>query len=98
MTSERREKAKVRLANIKAIQAHKRRKEYAKMVLNTQIPQRYFDLIKDTIGDLSSSQGSYERLEKQIQSDDFALRNLAFQAMKANAKAPVDIVMMMEAA
>lgn len=64
----------------------------------TQRQISLFDLIKDTIGDLSSSQGSYERLERQIQNDDFALRNLAFQAMKANAKAPVDIVMMMEAA
>lgn len=98
MTSERREKAKVRLANIKAIQAHKRRKEYAKMVLKAQIPQRYFDLVSATISSFSSSQGFYERLERQIQSDDFALRNLAFQAMRANAKDPVDIIMMMEAA
>lgn len=100
MTSKCREKAKVRLANIKAIQAQKKRKEYVKMVLNTKIPQKFFDLVRNTIGVFSSSQGSYQGLERQIQNDDFALRNLAFQAMKANANAkdPVDIIMMMEAA
>lgn len=96
MTSERREKAKKRLAHIKAIQAQKRREAYENMVLEAEIPQKYFNLVRDTISCFSSSQGSYERLEKQIQSDDFALRNLAFQAMKADTKDPIDIIMMME--
>ena len=96
MTSERREKAKERLARIHALQEIKRREEYEERVWGADIPQKFFDLVRATISAFSNSQGFYERLERQTYEQEFALRNLAYRAMRANCKDPVDIVMMLE--
>ena len=96
MTNDRKEEAKERLKRIHAIQAMKRREEYEERVWEAEIPQKFFDLVRSAIGAFSNSQGFYERLERQTYKDEFAFRNLAYQAMKANCKDPVDIVMMLE--
>lgn len=99
MTTERREEAKKRLARIHAMQKARRELEaqiaYEEELYGTEIPQKFFDLVKSTISSLASSQGFYERLENSIR-NPLTLRSLAFQAMKANAQNSVDIVLMIE--